>query len=424
MRWSPGTTPTATTSTPRRATRDLVGYEPEELIGRSGYEFIHPGDLDDVRSAHAALLNGERPGRGPLPPPSQETAPTPSARRWRGRSAATTARLRNSSSSSATPATRSPATSCGASGRSASSGPAAGSRVTDARDRDDPLAEPGAGRDARRHGRRLRRQTAAHALHRRSRAELIPDVRRTLDKNTFVSYDSEHVRLDGSDLPGPHRGDGGERRARRRPLPDRLVRRPLRAPGRRAPRRARRARLRGRLPRLPARGRDRRPRRPLPARQPEARRHRRLPERAAGRPDLPGDHPPRRPRRRPRPGRRAARRGDRHLRDGEALLHARGPADLGAAGGGDRPRRGRRAAPLHLPDPGHLRPASGSRRTPTSSPTATRSPRSTTGGASRRSCAGRSAAAATRARARRCCCSTSTASRTSTTPTATSPATS
>ena len=28
--------------------------------------------------------------------------------------------------------------------------------------------------------------------------ELIPDVRRTIDKNTFVSYDSDHVRLDGT----------------------------------------------------------------------------------------------------------------------------------------------------------------------------------------------------------------------------------
>ncbi|HVW47065.1 MAG TPA: PAS domain S-box protein [Solirubrobacterales bacterium] len=36
-------------------TRNLVGYEPEELLGRSGYEFIHPADIDDLRSAHAAL---------------------------------------------------------------------------------------------------------------------------------------------------------------------------------------------------------------------------------------------------------------------------------------------------------------------------------------------------------------------------------
>src|ERR1700761_7128696 len=39
-------------------TRDLLGYEPEELLGRSGYEFIHPGDIDDLRSAHASLVKG------------------------------------------------------------------------------------------------------------------------------------------------------------------------------------------------------------------------------------------------------------------------------------------------------------------------------------------------------------------------------
>ena len=31
--------------------------------------------------------------------------------------------------------------------------------------------------------------------------ETIPDVRRTIDKNTFVSYDSDHVRLDGTTFP-------------------------------------------------------------------------------------------------------------------------------------------------------------------------------------------------------------------------------
>ena len=156
-------------------------------------------------------------------------------------------------------------------------------------------------------------------------------------------------------LPGPHRGDGRPRRGGRRPLPDRLVRRPQRAPGRRAPGRARPARLRGGLQRRPARGRDRRPRRRLPARQPEADPDRRLPGRRDGGHHLPGDHPSRRPRRRPRPGRRAAGRARRQLRDGEAVLHQGRPADLGAARGRDRPRRGRFAAPLHLPGAGHLR---------------------------------------------------------------------
>jgi diguanylate cyclase (GGDEF)-like protein/PAS domain S-box-containing protein len=39
-------------------TRALLGYEPEELIGHSSYEFVHPDDVDDVRGAHAALVKG------------------------------------------------------------------------------------------------------------------------------------------------------------------------------------------------------------------------------------------------------------------------------------------------------------------------------------------------------------------------------
>jgi diguanylate cyclase (GGDEF)-like protein/PAS domain S-box-containing protein len=39
-------------------TRALLGYEPEEMLGHSSYEFIHPDDLDDVRGAHAALVKG------------------------------------------------------------------------------------------------------------------------------------------------------------------------------------------------------------------------------------------------------------------------------------------------------------------------------------------------------------------------------
>jgi diguanylate cyclase (GGDEF)-like protein/PAS domain S-box-containing protein len=41
------------------AAKALFGYEPEELVGRSAYEFLHPDDVDDVRGAHSALLNGE-----------------------------------------------------------------------------------------------------------------------------------------------------------------------------------------------------------------------------------------------------------------------------------------------------------------------------------------------------------------------------
>ena len=252
-------------------TRDLVGYEPEELIGRSGFDFIHPEDLDDLRSAHAALLEvndrvevryRHRRKDGTY---AECEAVVRTIRGDDGEAEEFIVVKRDARDRVAGDVLQRQWEIC-------FKRTSRGITVTDARDRDDPLAEPGAGRDARRHGRRLRRQTAAHALHRRVGWETIPDVRRTLDKNTFVSYDSDHVRLDGTTFPvrtevmaaSDERGDAHYRIAWYDDLTERQ------AAG--APRRARRARLRGRLPRLPARGRDRRPRRPLPARQPEARR--------------------------------------------------------------------------------------------------------------------------------------------------------
>ncbi|HXF31633.1 MAG TPA: PAS domain S-box protein [Solirubrobacterales bacterium] len=38
--------------------RELTGYEPEELVGRSSLDFIHPDDVDDVRGAYTAMLKG------------------------------------------------------------------------------------------------------------------------------------------------------------------------------------------------------------------------------------------------------------------------------------------------------------------------------------------------------------------------------
>lgn len=40
------------------AARDLVGHEPEDLVGRSAYEFIHPDDRAQVRSTHERVLAG------------------------------------------------------------------------------------------------------------------------------------------------------------------------------------------------------------------------------------------------------------------------------------------------------------------------------------------------------------------------------
>ncbi len=41
------------------ASRVLLGYEPEELVGRSAYDYFHPEDLTQIRSAHSEIL--ERP---------------------------------------------------------------------------------------------------------------------------------------------------------------------------------------------------------------------------------------------------------------------------------------------------------------------------------------------------------------------------
>jgi len=45
------------------ACRELLGYEPDELVGRSPYEFIHADDIAGVRAAHAEVMDGPR-----LPP--------------------------------------------------------------------------------------------------------------------------------------------------------------------------------------------------------------------------------------------------------------------------------------------------------------------------------------------------------------------
>ena len=35
----------------------MLGYEPEELIGRSAFEFFHPDDLDAIRVSYATVLS-------------------------------------------------------------------------------------------------------------------------------------------------------------------------------------------------------------------------------------------------------------------------------------------------------------------------------------------------------------------------------
>jgi PAS domain S-box-containing protein len=41
------------------ASRSLLGYDPEDLVGRDAYEFLHPDDLEEIQRTHSAIL--ERP---------------------------------------------------------------------------------------------------------------------------------------------------------------------------------------------------------------------------------------------------------------------------------------------------------------------------------------------------------------------------
>ncbi|NJK27388.1 MAG: PAS domain S-box protein, partial [Coleofasciculaceae cyanobacterium SM2_3_26] len=40
------------------AAHTLLGYQPEELVGRSIYEFVHPQDLDGIHQSYATVLDG------------------------------------------------------------------------------------------------------------------------------------------------------------------------------------------------------------------------------------------------------------------------------------------------------------------------------------------------------------------------------
>src|SRR5829696_1434789 len=37
------------------ACRSLLGYEPEELLGHSAYEFVHPDNLEQTRTTHPLM---------------------------------------------------------------------------------------------------------------------------------------------------------------------------------------------------------------------------------------------------------------------------------------------------------------------------------------------------------------------------------
>jgi diguanylate cyclase (GGDEF)-like protein/PAS domain S-box-containing protein len=181
------------------ATRDLLGYEPAELVGTSGYDLIHPDDLTDVRGAHLAATNG-----------AERIDVNYRCRHKNGSWVAceTVARAvhdENGEVSETVVVKRDP--------RAAFGGDALrrqwelcfkrtsrGITVVDAAtglivSLNPALAEMHGGTVGDFVGKPLR------SIFTPGWADRIPDVSQTVDENTFVSYDSEHVRLDGSVFP-------------------------------------------------------------------------------------------------------------------------------------------------------------------------------------------------------------------------------
>jgi diguanylate cyclase (GGDEF)-like protein/PAS domain S-box-containing protein len=181
------------------ATRDLLGYEPEELIGRSAYAFLHPDDLDDVRGAHATLMKD-----------NDRVDVRYRHRRKDGTflKCDTTARAirdaagdleeiivlkRDAGDLIAGDVLRRHWEIC-------FKRTSRGITVTDAAtgaiiSLNPALAEMHGGTVGDFVGKPLRTLFTPESVAR------IPDVSETIDKNTFVSYDSDHVRLDGSVFP-------------------------------------------------------------------------------------------------------------------------------------------------------------------------------------------------------------------------------
>jgi diguanylate cyclase (GGDEF)-like protein/PAS domain S-box-containing protein len=181
------------------ATRDLLGYEPEELVGTSGYDLVHPDDLADVRGAHVAATNG-----------AERIDVSYRCRHRNGswvacESVARVVRDEDGEVSETVVVKRDP--------RAAFGGDALrrqwelcfkrtsrGITVVDAAtgmivSLNPALAEMHGGTVGDFVGKPLRSIFAP------GWAERIPDVSETVDRNTFVSYDSEHIRLDGTVFP-------------------------------------------------------------------------------------------------------------------------------------------------------------------------------------------------------------------------------
>src|SRR6185312_13259325 len=180
-------------------TRDLLGYEPDELIGHSSFEFVHPDDVDGVHSAHAALFKGkdrvdaryrcrrkdgsytecETIARA-IRDEDDEIAELIVVKRGGGDAIAGDALRRQWEICFKR-------TSRGISVVDAETGTIVSLNPS--------LAEMHGGTVGDFVGKPLRTLFTADWWDR------IPDVSATVDRNTFVSYDSDHVRLDGTVFP-------------------------------------------------------------------------------------------------------------------------------------------------------------------------------------------------------------------------------
>ncbi|HKZ14634.1 MAG TPA: PAS domain S-box protein [Solirubrobacterales bacterium] len=179
--------------------RELVGYEPEELLGRQSLDFVHPDDVDDVRGAFAAMLKGSdrvdvryrfRQKDGAYI--ECETIGRP-IRDETGETVEMVVIGRNVGSEIAGDALRRMWEIC-------FKRTSRGISVVDAKtgtiiSLNPALAEMHGGTVGDFVGKPL------GALFTDEWKGRLPDATRTIDQNTFVSYDSEHVRLDGGVFP-------------------------------------------------------------------------------------------------------------------------------------------------------------------------------------------------------------------------------
>jgi diguanylate cyclase (GGDEF)-like protein/PAS domain S-box-containing protein len=181
------------------STTAVFGFAPDELIGKSGYDFVHPADVDDVRGAHAVLLNG-----GERVDVNYRCRHKSGA--WIFCEAAALAirddggelteimiMRRDGSAAIQGDALRRMWEICF---KQTSRGITVVDGDTEAIVSLNPaLAEMHGGTVGDFVGKPLSSLFTAESVPR------IPDVAGTVDKNTLVSYDSEHVRLDGSVFP-------------------------------------------------------------------------------------------------------------------------------------------------------------------------------------------------------------------------------